>query len=150
MTCFPPRLPGFHALLWACVALAGASLLAGCGGKHEVVPVEGKVTYNGTPLRFGSVAFQPEIGPRASGDIQPDGTFRLSTYGQFDGAIPGKHRVSVVCAEHQDPAAAKKNVDPEGTFGRPLIPEKYYFPETSGLEVEVKDQNAPFVFSLTQ
>lgn len=122
--------------------------LAGCSDRYSVSPVEGKVTYNGVPLTFGRVAFQPEVGPRAVGPIQPDGTFRLSTYGDCDGAILGKHRVSIVCAEHQNPEAAKKERDAEGMYSPSLIPEKYTFPETSGFEVEVEERNEPFEFHL--
>lgn len=124
-------------------------ILPGCGGGQPVAPVEGKVTYKGVPLKFGSVTFQPEIGPRALGLIQPDGTFRLSTHGNSDGAIVGTHRVRIVCAEHQNPELQKTAEAAEGMCSRSLIPEKYTFPETSGFQVEVREHNEPFVFDLT-
>jgi hypothetical protein len=144
-----PRRP--YALRSAVSVLVVASIviLSGCSDRRAVAPVEGKVTLNGESLKFGSVSFQPEVGPRATGLIQPDGTFRLSTYGNADGAILGKHRVSVTCAEHQDPSK-RKQADAEGMYSPSLIPQKYSFPETSGFRVEVKQKNEPFEFNLTK
>ncbi|NLE39981.1 MAG: hypothetical protein GX621_18340 [Pirellulaceae bacterium] len=132
--------------IWAVALLVG---LTGCSDRHSVAPVEGKVIYRNAPLKFGSVSFQPEVGPRATGRIQPDGTFRLSTYGEHDGAILGRHRVSIVCAEHQNPETRSPGGDSEGRYSRSLIPEKYTFPETSGFEAEVKESNQPFTFELS-
>jgi len=103
--------------------------LGGCGVR--TVPVEGKVLYRGKPLEFGSVMFQPEKGPTARGTIQPDGTFRLSTYREGDGAIPGAHQGQITCFEQQRPGFAP---DPkhEPGLSKPLIPPKYNRFDTSG------------------
>ncbi|HBO46271.1 MAG TPA: hypothetical protein DD670_20565 [Planctomycetaceae bacterium] len=135
----------FGMSIWAVALLVG---LTGCSDRHSVAPVEGKVIYRNAPVKFGSVSFQPEVGPRATGRIQADGTFRLSTYGEHDGAILGRHRVRIVCAEHQNPDTHPSGADSEGGYSRSLIPEKYTFPETSGFEVEVKQSNEPFTFEL--
>lgn len=134
-------------LLLASLAIA----TAGCGGENELptAPIQGKVLYHGEPLKFGSVVFQPEAGPPATGTIAPDGSFELSTYGNGDGAVIGKHRVSISCFESQDPNAPPPDPNREPGRGRPLIPRKYLRPETSGLAVEVKKSNEPFEFKLT-
>jgi hypothetical protein len=83
------------------LGLAGAALAligsAGCGAKTQ--PVQGKVVFKDrTPLTGGLVLFEPAEGTAracARGDIQPDGTFRLSTYAKDDGALEGRHRVLV-------------------------------------------------------
>jgi hypothetical protein len=80
--------------------------IAGCGGakEFEVAPVSGTVTCNGTPLKDGLVVFVPiprgdvktkDSGRSASGVIQPDGTYQLTTYNSADGAIVGSHNVQV-------------------------------------------------------
>ena len=137
--------------------LAAGSLVAalwliagGCGGDRlSTAPVEGKVLYRGEPLEFGSVLFQPEAGPPATGTIGADGSFELSTYSNGDGAVIGKHRVSISCFESQGPNAPPPDPDREPGRGKPLVPRKYLRPETSGLTVEVKQDNEPFEFKLT-
>jgi len=85
------------------LAVIVTSLVCGCGGggESETAPVRGKVTCEGTPITSGMITFNPiaegEKGPpgkAASGKINPDGTFELSTYKPGDGAIIGMHNVS--------------------------------------------------------
>jgi hypothetical protein len=106
------------------------------------------VLYHGKPLTFGGVLFQPENGPMARGKIESDGTFRLTTYRDDDGAVLGKHHVQIACYETQRPDA-KPAKPVERGLGRPLIPRKYLRLDTSGLQVEVTDRNEPFVFQLS-
>jgi hypothetical protein len=126
----------------ACVLVS-----AGCGGDRlATAPAEGKVLYQGKPLEFGYVEFQPEAGPNATAMIEADGTFRLSTYGEGDGAVIGEHRVRISCVETQRPGA------PPASEGSPtgwLIPEKYGRPAESGLTATVREENDPFVFELS-
>jgi hypothetical protein len=72
---------------------------AGCGAPADVnshlIPVKGKVTYKGKALTNGSVSFEPDAGRQAHAEIQPDGTFELSTFKAGDGAVAGTHRVSM-------------------------------------------------------
>ena len=125
-----------------------SGLLAGCGSEVELAPVEGRVLYNGEPLSFGSVMFQPPRGQPARGVIQSDGTFVLDTVGAGNGAVVGPNKVRVTCFEAQDPNANSGQFG-EG-LGRSLIPEKYNRYETSGIEIEVSpDQNAPLTIELT-
>jgi hypothetical protein len=80
--------------------------IAGCGGakEFEVAPVSGTVKCNGTLLKDGLVVFVPiprgdvktkDSGRSASGVIQPDGSYQLTTYNSADGAIVGSHKVQV-------------------------------------------------------
>ena len=83
------------------------AVFAGCQRGPKMVPISGKVIYNGQPLTFGSVIFQPMSGQPAQGDIQSDGTFTLSTYRLKDGAVVGSHKVRIVCYESQKPKRPK-------------------------------------------
>jgi hypothetical protein len=91
--------------------LGGVVLLSsGCGGssgEFKLAPVKGKVIYNGQPVTSGTIHFRPIAVPGtkegtqgrpASGQVQSDGTFVLTTFRQGDGAIVGKHEVSYIPA----------------------------------------------------
>ena len=131
------------------VLVAGLGTLAcGCGGdKLHVTSVKGKVTFQGKPLQFGSVLFQPVgKGLPARGEIQSDGTFVLGTYSGSDGAVVGKHKVRITCNDTQNPDY-KLAPGEEGMVGKSLIPEKYTRAETSGLTADVTeggDNDFPF------
>ncbi len=98
--------------VFAVLGLLGILILAfpGCGGgsgELQLAPVKGKVIYNGQPVTSGSIHFRPIAvsgakegtqGKPASGQIQSDGTFVLTTFRQGDGAIVGKHEVSYIPA----------------------------------------------------
>lgn len=130
-------------LLWSALTLAEG----GCGRGPEMAPVSGKVTYNGQPLKFGSVTFQPQKGQPARGEILSDGTFTLSTFKAGDGAAVGTHKVRVACYDSQRaPAQAGGG---EQSLGKLLIPVKYTVFDQSGLTANVKPtENAPFLFEL--
>jgi hypothetical protein len=125
----------------ACFALAAflATLGTGCGertGPHvaATVAIKGKVTYNGKPLTRGSITFEPvDIGREANGEIQPDGTFQMSTFKANDGAVPGVHRVAV---------SGTGKVD-----GKPL-PVKFQSPASSHIEIEVADGKTDYTIDL--
>jgi len=131
--------------------IACASLIisaTGCNRGPELAAVTGKVLYNGQPLQFGSVTFQPTRGQPARGEIQSDGTFELSTFSLGDGAVVGSHKVKIACYESQSPAFVKG--PGEQRLGRSLIPVKYTLFDQSGLTADVKpDAAEPFVFDLT-
>ena len=132
------------------ILLAVAVVITGCGKPpHVLTPVSGKVAYNGKPLRFGCVKFQPKKGQWSMGIIQPDGTFKMVTSGEGDGAAIGMNKVSITCFENQDPAKQKNGKGMGMVLGRSLIPKKYTLHDTSGLTVEVVDgDNEPVVFDL--
>ena len=122
------------------IILAVAAAVVGCGSKPEVVPVSGKVTYNGQPIPYGNVGFQPVQGQPSGAAIQPDGSFKLSTFAEFDGAKPGSYKVKVTCNSSQSPSERAKPRVGEFLPGVPLIPEKYTFLDQSGLTAEVPSE----------
>jgi hypothetical protein len=64
----------------------------------------------------------------ASGEVQADGTFRVGTFTDDDGAMAGKHKVAI--------SAPPPPVDAPAPLR--LIDAKYGDMSTSGLEVEIK------------
>jgi len=133
------------------VLAVGLGLLTvGCSsGKLPLASAGGKVTYQGKPLEFGTILFQPTGGGlTARGEIQPDGTFVLGTYSDGDGAVIGKHKISITCNDTQRPGYTLAP-GAEATVGKSLIPEKYTEAETSGLQAEVTaDGDNQFTFEL--
>ncbi len=128
--------------------LVAATAIAGCRKGPTMVPVSGKVIYNGKPVQFGCVTFQPPSGQPAQGDIKNDGTFQLSTYKLNDGAVVGRHQVRIACYESQKPGVPKS--PGEQSLGKLLIPAKYTYFDQSGFTADVSaDGNEPFVFTLT-
>ena len=74
--------------------------LGGCSssGPVETFAVTGTVTrHDGQPLPGGQILFRPlGASPHsARGDVEPDGTFTLTTFSPGDGAIAGNHKVII-------------------------------------------------------
>jgi len=119
------------------VAAVGVAVaLLGCGGpsgapddaKAMVIPVSGKLlSAGGAPVTNAWVVFNPKENPghEANAPTGPDGTFRLSTFGKEDGAIPGRYVVTV-------------ELHPYPKGGRPSIPRRYSSAKDSPLTVEIK------------
>lgn len=98
-----------------------AFAVCGCG---ENVPLKGKVVFSddGSPLTCGTVIFVSD-NFQSRGNIQPDGTFNVSSVRPGDGLPPGTYQVAVVGAVDTDVI--------------PLIDPKQSSPETSGLTMTV-------------
>jgi hypothetical protein len=117
-------------------------MAAGCGQKSdtpETAPVTGTVTYKGKPVIGGTVTFHPQsiAGNPGVGDISLDGTYTLTTYEREDGAVLGKHNVTVEVFPGQAGGVPDALPGTEDKLPSP-IPKKYRNPGTSPLEFEVK------------
>jgi hypothetical protein len=142
--------PGLRSVL---SAAAMAALLvgpfSGCAEPFEhprTFPVSGKVTHKGQPVPKGTITFQPDQGQAAVGEIQPDGTYRLSTFSPGDGAVPGHYKIFVI-ANTADPTKIPGST-PGWTPPKDLIPPKYNKVETSGLEATVTENKKDYNFDL--
>jgi hypothetical protein len=126
-----------------------ASLAFGCGPSEPptppTVPVRGKVTYQGQPVPKGTVTYQPTSGRPASGEIQPDGTYQLSTFGSKDGAVAGTYKI-IIIANSGDPS--KMPSTPGYVPPKDLVPKKYSSLETSGLEMTVSEDKTSYDLDL--
>lgn len=100
----------------------------------ETATVRGRVTVDGQPLKAGRIRFAPERGRGATGKIESDGTFILSTYASGDGATIGKHLVSIEARANDE----HSTVEYEGPTPSSLIPDRYADETKSALEFEVK------------
>jgi hypothetical protein len=109
--------------------------------------VTGKVVYKDgadiSPLAGGLVVFEPlDAGARdsARGEIQPDGTFRLGTFKDADGAPAGRYR-ALVSPPTPPPTQEKRPA-------RPAIHSRYLSPATSPLEYTVDRDNITFTLTV--
>ena len=110
-----------------------ATALSGCGPDHPaVVPASGVVLFEGKPLTSGSLMFQPERGRHSRAQIETDGTFVMSTFGEFDGTTVGKHSVRVSSTQE-----SKVDAFGEEVVGKSLIPRAYGNFRTSGITVDI-------------
>ena len=140
-----------------CIFLASLSFalaaLAGCGSDGStLIPIRGEVLYKGAPLRNvpqGLVKYLPksDAARQASGRIQPDGSFVLTTFQNADGVTPGEYHI-VVTAYTRQPEMTREQVEARGGAGlqapRLLIPEKYTDPNTSPLTDTVDSDHSGF------
>jgi hypothetical protein len=138
-------------LLTAC--FASALTLAGCGGgpdRPQTAKVTGKVLNNGQPVADAAVVFYPQVegGARtSSGRTDASGAFTLDCFDKGDGAVLGKHKVTVnpgaEVTESNDPAALKTV---EASRGK--LPEKFSTAEKTTITVDVVEDESKNVFDL--
>jgi hypothetical protein len=84
------------------VVPAALALVAGCGGS-KLGRVKGRITCNGKPFYPSAIVFSPvpageadrESGKAAWGSPDEQGRYVLTTYSHGDGALIGKHRVTI-------------------------------------------------------
>jgi len=101
----------------------------------QVFPVSGKFTASGKATPGALVVLHPQDAAvpdtvRPSGVVESDGSFKLTTYDQFDGAPPGNYNVTVQWFK-----ATKQGGDV--LPGPNLLPQAFGDPKTSKLKVEV-------------
>jgi hypothetical protein len=115
------------------LALAVLACVVGCG-ESKTAPVNGRVKLKDgsdvSVLKGYSLNFESDGGKASAvGEVNPDGTFQLSTFGANDGAVPGKYRVAI---------NQPNNPDPDKPPSKSKLPAKYGNLDTSGLTAEVK------------
>ena len=112
---------------------------SGCGSADDeipVFPVRGEVFLNGAPAAGAWVHFHPEKkeeGSPAYAQVQPDGSFELSTYGTNDGAEAGKYTVTLIWRDEE-------RDEGETNYGPDRFDGKFATPAKSSLHVTVKPQ----------
>jgi hypothetical protein len=135
-----------HRLLIHAALLLLACTSAGCGSERaKTASVKGTVTFRGKPVPNGTVTFIPSgPGPAATGEIQKDGSFTLTTYRPGDGAVLGTHKVIVVAVED----TSTRLPEERNPLPSSIVPDKYTSAATSDLSAEVKEGENVVVFDL--
>jgi hypothetical protein len=129
-------------------------MITGCSssGLPDMVPIRGEVLYNGEPLKEGNVVYLPTKagqGRQATGAIQADGSFVMTTLKEADGVMQGEYNL-VIYAYEPHPGEPKSREEHEALAESCeilrgfLIPEKYTSPNTSGLSDRVDGDHSGF------
>ena len=120
-----------------------AIVVSGCGS--DMHPVEGRFVWpDGSPakeLAGSHVVFErPGENITSRGIVQPDGSFRLTTLKEFDGAPSGEYKVALL--------ENRQSANREGTVLVPeLVDTMYADLNTSGLTATV--QRGPNTLTIT-
>ncbi len=127
-------------------ALGGLlAVAAGCGPSGvPVAQVRGKVTYRGQPVANASISFVPDakgVAP-ALGKTNAAGEYRVTTFAANDGAPVGRCKVAISLTGPPPPlpphlANAPAAAETLQMPGKPLLPTKYFSPDTSDLFADV-------------
>lgn len=111
--------------------------LIGCSKSNlDLVQVRGTVTYQGKPLKMGTVTFMPTdakrdlVRPAMSG-IAADGTYELRTVPNHTGALCGDYLVGVWCCTGSER---------EGNL-KYFVPKKFSDPHSSGLKATIPKES---------
>jgi hypothetical protein len=133
----------------------------GCGSKYPpTAPVKGKITINGKPVTTGRISFHPTTGERpALANIQPDGSYSLTTFEAGDGALLGHHKVSIKSTRIENAPPPPKDFQEDAAQAAELakrggpqlvfiVDKKYYDERTTDLEAEVKPGDNEIDFNL--
>jgi len=114
----------------------------GCGGR-DMAAVNGTVAFKKKPVTSGVLLFSPiaksdeqEPGKTATGDIQPNGSFQLSTYKRHDGAIVGRHRVRFLPATDDEDEKVDDASKTVSSFSNLTLPADYEVEIESGKDNE--------------
>ena len=133
--------------------LAFAALaIAGCGSSGpKTIPIRGEVLYNGKPLAEGTIVYLPResTARQATGGIQSDGSFRLTTFKNADGVVPGEYNIVIFAyAPHPGEPQTREEMEAVAQTGGIrrgfIIPEKYTNAASSGLTDTVNEDHSGF------
>jgi hypothetical protein len=127
-----------------CVAASLVVLCSGCGSSGpELGQVTGTVTLDGQPVPRASITFAPvEKGPASMGGTNKDGRYKLLYNTDRQGAVLGKHNVTIRSLE-QDPDGDDKPSGPAPV----KVPAKYS--QVGELTAEVKAGSQEVNFELS-
>jgi len=116
--------------------------LCGCGGRSDIGRVSGTVTLEGQPLANARIVFQPQQSGTASyGMTDAEGHYTLQHSNDVEGAVIGRHTVSISTFMAGDPDA-----EPPQQTSEERVPAKYN--AMSELTAEVTGANNTFDFAL--
>lgn len=125
------------------LSVAAMLFTLGCGGgasgpKLPEGPkgtAKAKVSYDGKPITVGTLMLDSGKGYMAAAPVSSDGTFALK--GPSGGEIPvGTYKVGITPPPAPAPPAGSTQMAPPPSIEG--LPEKFYNPQSSGVEVEIK------------
>ncbi len=121
-----------------CLTAIVATFVGCSDGRPGRVPMSGQVLIDGQPLTHGYVRFVPKDARPSGAQLDEQGRFTLSCYGEKDGIIPGMHQLEVDASEWISNKQRKWHAPP-----------KYFRYKTSGLTQEITESTESIVVNLT-
>jgi hypothetical protein len=118
--------------------LVVAFLCSGCSdSRPKAYAAKGKVVFqDGSPVKVGTIETKSDkYGIQATGAIEKDGSFVLTTYSPGDGAVEGKHQCVIVQFIQVEGAAKFK----PSSIG--VVNKKHSSYATSGLSFSIEPNN---------
>jgi len=109
----------------------------GCDSQPKRYAVRGTVSYQGQPIKFGSISFRAEDGSTGAAQIQ-DGKFEVEAVG---GLLPGSYRVAINYPNPKIPLPSGNEAPGEAVPIREMLPPKYNDQTELTLEVGEEDKN---------
>ena len=138
---------------WVAAVAVLCLFVAGCGestGDPNAVEVTGTVTFDGAPVKGGSIAFEDSSGSREGGPIDANGNYTVNV-------VPGEYKIAVITMG-APPAEMASTLDGGGTDGPSKgpsagpgggLPAKYSVPADSGLTATIEKAQSGLNFDLT-
>ncbi len=135
------------------------SVLAGCSDDDlgQRYRVSGHVTRQGQPITKGTVNFMPvdlANNRAASGEIQSDGYYTLTTKDPGDGALAGDYRVVISLVEvgeiERTPGGMPILNQPKKVKVKNLVSPKYSDPGQTVLKFKVEPHSNTYDIELTE
>jgi hypothetical protein len=149
MSCLKNQRRVKYVMAWTILS-CGLTGIAGCGSRYpQTYAVALKVSFADGKIPVGAVVAlhsdtDATAGRRydATGTVEPDGSCRLSTFKQGDGAVAGHHRVTVA-----SPPYMPGMTGPQGSRPAVIAP-RYARENTAGLEFIVTSDPAKNQFTI--
>jgi hypothetical protein len=128
------------------VALLAFGTAMGCSRSGMESSVSGTVSLEGKPIGPGTVSFVPSDKTQnpAVGTIQPNGSYYLKS-NRVEGLPAGNYQAAVTVYEPINLPPGERSSTPS----KPVHPDRYMSPETSGLAFEVKPGSNTINIDLT-
>ncbi|MEW4455429.1 hypothetical protein AB1L30_22355 [Bremerella sp. JC817] len=142
-----------HFALVAIIAGAG-----GCSGGHNLAQVHGTVTYQGKPLKNGTIIIEVSGNRPAYGQIVDGQIVNVSTFEQNDGVPVGEatiaiNSISEPSADSKAGAGGSSDRPSESggiVTGKNILPLRYANPATSGLTATISAGDNELSFDLSK
>ncbi len=116
-------------------------ILNGCNSGPalpKTVPAEGLVTLDGTPVNGATVLFIGETGEfNAHGQTDENGNFKVNSFDQKTGAVPGKYKVEISKTIVEQGSEKEGETSVNLQYG---LPKQYASFMTSGLTADLGEQ----------
>lgn len=155
MTSVGSRVALVAIMLVGCASCSSAREDKWTRARPKTHPVRGRVEMRGRPVEAAKVVFLTRLPETnrdysAFGYTDSRGMFALQTFRDGDGAVAGKHRVTIEKLTYEPPPVPQNNADVlPPPVEKSHLPGRYRSPDTSGLTAEVTAQGPnDFVFAL--